>query len=436
METKANTALIGGFTLIVLALAFVFVYWLARGAGQTADAHLTVIFEDPVTGLSVGSQVVFNGIKVGEVKTLDLDPKRPRVVVAGLDMEPHPAIKADTQVTLGFQGLTGVGYVEMAGGSPSLPPIWEAQPSPTIIATRSSMQDLLAGARTILSRADETLQTLEQTVSDNSDDISLAVLDLRKFTSALAENSDGIGALVSNVSDAATNIAAATTKLEGIVNKSEALLSAVDAEEVKQTIANIRSTSDSIAAQAGRFGAIMDRADQVAADAQAFSEHLPALGDRAEALVAAVDPEKVNRALDNIDRFAVMLGENSDNVSQIVADARNLSSRFASLGERADSLLAKLDGLAGSEPGGIMKDATETLAAIRAAADNFNAQVSILGGGLGDFSDRGLNDLRGLVTQGQQTFEHLDRVISNIERNPTGYLLGGENVPEYGGRRR
>jgi phospholipid/cholesterol/gamma-HCH transport system substrate-binding protein len=131
-----------------------------------------------------------------------------------------------------------------------------------------------------------------------------------------------------------------------------------------------------------------------------------------------------------------MLGENSEDIDQIVADAKTLSGRFQSLGERADSLLAKLDGMAGSEPGGIMKDATETLAAIRAAADNFNAQISVLGGGLGDFSERGLNDLRGLVTQGQRTFEHLDRVISNVERNPTGYLLGGENVPEYGGRRR
>ena len=41
-----------------------------------------------------------------------------------------------------------------------------------------------------------------------------------------------------------------------------------------------------------------------------------------------------------------------------------------------------------------MEDATETLAAIRAAADNFNAQISVLGGGLGDFSDRGLRDLQ------------------------------------------
>ena len=436
METKANTALIGAFTLVVLALGFVFVYWLARGASETANAHLTIIFEDPVTGLGVGSQVVFNGIKIGDVKTLDLDANNPRVVIADLSMQPHPAVKADTTVTLGFQGLTGVGYVEMAGGSPDLPPIWEAQPDPTIIATRSNIQDLLAGARTILARADETLQKLEQTVSDNSDDISLAILDLRKFTSALAENSEGIGGLVSNVSSAATSIADSTKRLEGIVQKSEALIAAVDPEEVKQTIANIRTTSDSIAAQSGRFGAIMDRAEAVAADAQAFSQNLPGLGDKANALVASVDPEKLNRTLDNLDRFATTLGENSDDIDQIVADAKGLSARFQTLGGRADSLLGKLDNMAGSGTGGILADATETLAAIRAAADNFNAQVSALGGGLGDFSGRGLRDLQGLVTQGQRTFEHLDRVISDLERNPAGYLLGGDNVPEYGARRR
>ena len=237
-------------------------------------------------------------------------------------------MKADTQVTLGFQGLTGVGYIEMAGGSPSLPPIWEAQPNPTIIATRSSMQDLMAGARTILSRADETLQTLERTISDNSDDISLAVLDVRKFTSALAANSDDVGKLVANVSTAATSIADATKRLDGIVGKSEALIAAIDPEEVRKTLTNIRTTSDSFAAQAGRLGALVDRADAIAADAQTFSQHLPALGDKAEALVAAVDPAQVNRTLANLDRFTTTLGESSDDISQIVADAKGVSARF------------------------------------------------------------------------------------------------------------
>ncbi len=436
METKANTALIGAFTLIVLAFAFVFVYWLARGAGEDTNAHLTVIFEDPVTGLSVGSQVVFNGIKIGDVKTLDLDPQNPKNVIAGLAVTPKPSVKADTQVTLGFQGLTGVGYIEMAGGSQALPPIWEAQPSPTIIATRSSMQDLLAGARTILARADETLQTLEKTVSDNSDDIALAVLDVRKFTSALAANSDDVGKLVANVSTAATRIADATTRLDGIVSKSEALIAAINPDDVSKAVSNIRATSDSVAAQAGRLGALVDRADAVAADAQAFSQHLPALGDKADSLLAAVDPEKLNRTLDSIDRFTTTLGKNADDINQIIANAKDVSARFKDLGDRAQSLLTKLDSMAGQGPGGIIQDASATLASIRAAADNFNKQVSLLGSGFGDFNNRGLRDLQNLVSQGQRTIGRLDGVISDLQSNPTGFLLGGENVPEYGGARR
>jgi phospholipid/cholesterol/gamma-HCH transport system substrate-binding protein len=436
METKANTALIGAFTLIVLAFGFVFVYWLARGAGEDTNAHMTVIFEDPVTGLGVGSQVVFNGIKIGDVKTLDLDPQNPKVVIAGLDVIPKPSVKADTQVTLGFQGLTGVGYIEMAGGSPSLPPIWEAQPNPTIIATRSSMQDLLSGARTILSRADETLQKLEETISDNSDDISLAVLDVRKFTSALAANSGDVGKLVTNVSTAATKIADATTKLDGIVSKSETLIGAVNPDDLKTAIANIRTISDSFAAQSNRLGQLIDRADAIAADAQAFSQHLPALGDKTDAMLASVDTEKLKRTLDNIDRFTTTLGESSDDINQIVTDAKNVSARFQELSDRANSLLIKLDSMAGQGPGGILQDASATLASIKAAADNFNKQISQLGTGLNDFNARGLRDLQGLVAQGQKTIGRLDGVISNLEQNPTGFLLGGENVPEYGGRRR
>jgi phospholipid/cholesterol/gamma-HCH transport system substrate-binding protein len=298
------------------------------------------------------------------------------------------------------------------------------------------MQDLLAGARTILARADETLQKLEAAVSDNSDDIALAVLDFRKFTGALAKNSDGIAELVANGTAAAKGIAEASAKLDGIVQKSEALLGAIDPADVNATLKNVRTATDMLAQQGEALDAIVARVDAVAADAQAFSQHLPALGEKAETLVAAVDPEKLSRSLDNLDRFATTLGESSDDVDQIVADARGLSARFQTLGERADSLLTKLDGMAGQGPGGILEDATATLAAIRAAADNFNAQVAVLGGGLGNFSDRGLRDFQNLVSEGQRTIARLDRVISNLERNPTGFLLGGENVPEFGARRR
>ena len=516
METKANTALIGAFTLVVLALGFVFVYWLARGSDNGATAPLAVIFEDPVTGLSVGSQVVFNGIKIGDVKTLELDPENPRVVIAGLNVEPLRSIKTDTQVTLGFQGLTGVGYVEMAGGSPTAPPIWEAMPEPTLKAARSSMQDLLAGARTILARTDETLQSLEKVVSDNSDDITKAVQDVRNFTGALAANADNVEALLQNVSSAASGIADATGQLQGIVQRSEALLAAVDPEQVRSTLADVAKTTENLAGQSESLGALVARADAITADVQGFSKTLPALGERTEALVAAIDPETVGGTLDrlaaiaqavdpeqvrmgvagvsslastleankeniatiltqmstlstdlagfasrlptigekadallaavspeqvgqtlgNLNEFSVALAGSADDIDAIVADARSVSGRFSALTTRAESLLAKLDSMAGEGSGGILEDAKATLAAVREAAESFNAQVTVLGGGFGDFSDRGLRDVQNLVSEGQRTISRLDRVISDLEQNPSGFLLGGERVPEYGGRRR
>jgi phospholipid/cholesterol/gamma-HCH transport system substrate-binding protein len=44
--------------------------------------------------------------------------------------------------------------------------------------------------------------------------------------------------------------------------------------------------------------------------------------------------------------------------------------------------------------------------------------------------------VQSLVSEGQKTISRLDRVISDLEQNPSGFLLGGERVPEYGGRRR
>ncbi len=191
-----------------------------------------------------------------------------------------------------------------------------------------------------------------------------------------------------------------------------------------------------MAAQRKSLDSIVSRVDAVAANAQAFSERLPALGDKAQSLVASVDPEKLSRSIDNLDKFAAALGDSSENINQIVADARKVSVRFDALGQRAESLLTKLDSMAGQGPGGILEDATATLASIRAAADNFNKQIGTLGSNLNDFSGRGLGDLHNLVSEGQRTIGRLDRVISKLEQNPTGFLLGGENVPEYGGRRR
>ena len=82
METRAPYALIGLFVLAAIAAVFGFVYWLHNSAGFSERMVYRVRFENTVSGLLTGAAVLFNGIRVGEVTGLQLDPNDPRLVTA------------------------------------------------------------------------------------------------------------------------------------------------------------------------------------------------------------------------------------------------------------------------------------------------------------------------------------------------------------------
>ena len=77
MERKAHYALIGLFTFAVVAGAFGFIFWLHHSSGKKQAVAYRVIFDSSVSGLQVGGNVLFNGIRVGEVTNLRLDPDKP-----------------------------------------------------------------------------------------------------------------------------------------------------------------------------------------------------------------------------------------------------------------------------------------------------------------------------------------------------------------------
>ena len=72
MERKAHYALIGLFTFAVVAGAFGFIFWLHHSSGKKQAVAYRVIFDSSVSGLQVGGNVLFNGIRVGEVTTLPI----------------------------------------------------------------------------------------------------------------------------------------------------------------------------------------------------------------------------------------------------------------------------------------------------------------------------------------------------------------------------
>jgi phospholipid/cholesterol/gamma-HCH transport system substrate-binding protein len=204
MERKAHYALIGLFTFAVVAGAFGFVFWLHHSSGKKQAVAYRVIFDSSVSGLQVGGNVLFNGIRVGEVTNLRLDREKPNEVVAMLAVNKSTPIRSDTRVGLEFAGLTGVAAVSLKGVSAKTPLIEreEGEP-PTLRADPSASQDMMQAAREVLNKAEEV-------ITANQEALHQAIADISTFSASLARNSDSVDSIVRDAKDTMSNAKEAT----------------------------------------------------------------------------------------------------------------------------------------------------------------------------------------------------------------------------------
>ena len=105
METKANYLMIGGFVLGALAFAFIFIFWITNFAG--GGKRYLIVFEGSVSGLTSGSSVSFNGIKIGEVQTFALDPTDGRKVQVVVGVHDDTPVRENSRAKIQSLGLTG-----------------------------------------------------------------------------------------------------------------------------------------------------------------------------------------------------------------------------------------------------------------------------------------------------------------------------------------
>jgi phospholipid/cholesterol/gamma-HCH transport system substrate-binding protein len=188
METRAPYVIIGAFVLAAIAAVFGFVYWLnnAGGIGKRDSYHL--VFNGPVPGLLVGAGVLFNGIRVGEVTALELVADHPHDVRATIAVAAHTPVRADTKVSLEFQGLTGVPVVALEGGeSPDAP-----QVTGPLIAEKGAGQSMTQAARDALRRVDTVL-------TENATPLHDAIGNIGTFAEALARNSSKLDGIVAGL---------------------------------------------------------------------------------------------------------------------------------------------------------------------------------------------------------------------------------------------
>src|SRR3546814_9864301 len=108
-----------------------------------------IIFDGPVRGLSEGGEVQFNGIPVGEITRISLDPRNPNRVLAGVRLREDTPVRVDSTAATESQGITGGSYIQISAGTPSKPLLKEVSKERSEAHT-SELQSLMRNSYAVL----------------------------------------------------------------------------------------------------------------------------------------------------------------------------------------------------------------------------------------------------------------------------------------------
>jgi ABC-type transport system involved in resistance to organic solvents, periplasmic component len=249
METRANYVLIGAFTIVVSVALLLFGLWAAKYSSERSWQRYMIVFDEAVTGLSVGSSVQYNGISVGSIDKLSLDPQDPRRVVAIIRADANVPVKTDTRAKLAITSLTGPAIIQLSGGSPGAPLLTavDTRDTPQIQTSPSALQNITDTANRIVERLDQVLS--DQNVAH----IGRTLENIERISASMAAKDEGMEALLATARDAARS-------LDQTLQNTNATVQRVDQNLVRELptlISRLDSTLARLDSAAGNADAIL-----------------------------------------------------------------------------------------------------------------------------------------------------------------------------------
>ncbi|MBI1239789.1 MAG: MCE family protein [Alphaproteobacteria bacterium] len=241
METRAHHVLIGASTLGALFVLTLFAIWLGSNDYSRSTRDYDIVFVGGVTGLDVGSDVLYSGIKVGQVTNVQLDRANPDNVRIRVRIDDATPVSTDSVAKLETGVLTGLSVVRISGGSEfgrELKPA-PGNDVPLIRSERTPLQQLVAGAPELIKQGNLLLERFNAIASqENADAIGEIVGNIRDLTGTLGESSGQIERILSNADRIAAELAEASDRIDEITANIEKVTQSAD-----QTVASLAGLS-------------------------------------------------------------------------------------------------------------------------------------------------------------------------------------------------
>jgi phospholipid/cholesterol/gamma-HCH transport system substrate-binding protein len=259
METKVNYVIVGLFVLLLSAAMIAGVLWLSTGNqySKVFDTYVAYMHES-VSGLNLNAPVKFRGVNVGQVQQISLDKSNPERVRLELSIERGTPITEETIAVLKAQGLTGIAYVELSGGSRDSPLLKPAKEPPyTEIKTGLSLLGRLDLTITgLLINFNKTTENLNALLDEeNRNELKQTLSDIASLARTLAAHRADYDRAVTNASLTMENIAKISSQLPALIERVGSSAEALEemAKDTKSASVSVRKTFDGIGPDAERF---------------------------------------------------------------------------------------------------------------------------------------------------------------------------------------
>jgi phospholipid/cholesterol/gamma-HCH transport system substrate-binding protein len=283
MENKSHAVIAGLFTLALLAAAIFIGLWLNRDRTEWVPYQIATRLSIP--GLNPQAAVRYRGLDVGKVDSITFDPDAVGQILVHISVRPDTPVTLSTFATLGYQGVTGIAYVQLDddGSRPSKLPSSEQRVAR--IEMRPSLFDQLQNrGLAILQQTEEVTKRVNEMLAPANQQKILAAFD------NVSKAANELAAIPHQLQPTLARIPALTTQAQQTLNSINAL-----SKDAGALTRNLNSMTGKLQARNGPIDQVSAAASQVGALASKLNhETLPLMNDTRTTI------RTLNRTLENL----------------------------------------------------------------------------------------------------------------------------------------
>lgn len=204
MEHRVRYAMLGIFVFSLFGAGVWLLLWQSKYSHNEIYDYYVVQTQESVSGLNEKAPVKLRGVNVGVVERLFISPEDSQTVSIVIKIKEKTPIKTDTVAIIEPQGITGLSYLQLEGGSRDAKLLKTTNSNdkkmaviytkPSLFSRVDNSLDVIARkSEEVLDSANRVLEKIENIASnDNAENLKIVLENSAKISQDFAQSTHSV----------------------------------------------------------------------------------------------------------------------------------------------------------------------------------------------------------------------------------------------------